>query len=43
MIVGWTDPEGSRAHIGALPLGYYAEDGRLRYAGVLVPESPTRN
>jgi ATP-dependent DNA ligase len=33
VIVGWTDPEGSRAHIGALPLGYYAEDGRLRYAG----------
>jgi bifunctional non-homologous end joining protein LigD len=33
VVVGWTDPEGSRAHIGALLLGYYAEDGRLLYAG----------
>ena len=31
MVVGWTDPEGSRSHIGALLLGY--EDGRLHYAG----------
>jgi bifunctional non-homologous end joining protein LigD len=31
--VGWTDPEGSRPHIGALLLGYYTEDGRLHYAG----------
>jgi ATP-dependent DNA ligase len=28
-----TDPEGSRQYIGALLLGYYTEDGRLRYAG----------
>jgi hypothetical protein len=31
--VGWTDPEGSREHIGALLLGYYTADGALRYAG----------
>ncbi len=31
--MGWTDPEGSRSHIGALLLGYYTEDGRLHYAG----------
>jgi bifunctional non-homologous end joining protein LigD len=31
--VGWTDPEGSREHIGALLLGYYTADGSLRYAG----------
>jgi bifunctional non-homologous end joining protein LigD len=33
VVVGWTDPEGSRRHIGALLLGYYTEDGRLHYAG----------
>jgi bifunctional non-homologous end joining protein LigD len=33
VVVGWTDPEGSRDHIGALLLGYYTDDGRLRYAG----------
>lgn len=34
IVVGWTDPEGSRDHIGALLLlGYYTEDGRLHYAG----------
>jgi DNA ligase D-like protein (predicted ligase) len=32
VIVGWTDPEGSRSSIGALLLGYY-EDGKLKYAG----------
>ena len=32
MVVGWTDPEGSRQHFGALLLGYYTEDGRLHYA-----------
>ena len=35
---GWTDPEASRSHIGALLLGYYTDDGRLLYAGVLAPE-----
>lgn len=33
VVVAWTDPEGSRSHIGALLLGYYTEDGRLHYAG----------
>lgn len=33
VVIGWTDPEGSRSHIGALLLGYYTEDGRLLYAG----------
>jgi bifunctional non-homologous end joining protein LigD len=33
VIVGWTDPDGSRAHLGALLLGYYAPDGALAYAG----------
>ena len=33
VVEGWTDPEGSRSHIGALLLGYYTDDGRLRYAG----------
>ena len=29
VVVGWTDPEGSRPFIGALLLGYYDPDGRL--------------
>ena len=33
VVVGWTDPEGSRQHIGALLLAYYTDDGRLHYAG----------
>ena len=33
MIVGWSEPEGSRTLLGALLLGYYAPDGRLLYAG----------
>jgi bifunctional non-homologous end joining protein LigD len=33
VVVGWTDPGGSRSHFGALLLGYYTEDGRLVYAG----------
>ncbi len=33
VIVGWSDPDGSRHAIGALLLGYYAADGRLLYAG----------
>jgi len=33
VVVGSTDPEGSRSHIGALLLGYYTDDGRLHYAG----------
>jgi bifunctional non-homologous end joining protein LigD len=33
VIVGWSDPEGSRNGLGALLLGYYEPDGRLLYAG----------
>ena len=33
VIVGWSDPEGSRPHLGALLLGYYRDDGKLIYAG----------
>jgi ATP-dependent DNA ligase len=33
VVVGWTDPEGSRPHLGALLLGYYSGDGKLIYAG----------
>ena len=30
VVVGWTDPEGSRSHVGAPS---YTDDGRLHYAG----------
>jgi DNA ligase D-like protein (predicted ligase) len=33
VIVGWTDPEGSRPALGSLLLGYYGDDGNLIYAG----------
>jgi DNA ligase D-like protein (predicted ligase) len=33
VIVGWSDPEGSRPYLGALLLGYYADDSKLIYAG----------
>jgi ATP-dependent DNA ligase len=33
VIVGWSDPEGSRPHLGALLLGYYTDEGKLIYAG----------
>ena len=33
VIVGWTDPEGARPHLGALLLAYYTPDARLVYAG----------
>jgi bifunctional non-homologous end joining protein LigD len=32
VIGGWTEPKGSRLHLGAILVGYY-EHGRLRYAG----------
>jgi bifunctional non-homologous end joining protein LigD len=32
VVVGWTDPEGSRRGVGALLLGYY-DAGQLIYAG----------
>ena len=33
VVIGWSEPSGSRQHFGALLLGYYTEDGKLRYAG----------
>jgi ATP-dependent DNA ligase len=33
IVVGWSDPEGSRHRLGSLLLGYYTPDGRLTYAG----------
>jgi DNA ligase D-like protein (predicted ligase) len=33
VIVGWTEPEGSRNSFGALLLGHYGKDRRLLYAG----------
>jgi DNA ligase D-like protein (predicted ligase) len=33
VVVGWSDPEGTRHRIGALLLGYYTPDGDLIYAG----------
>jgi bifunctional non-homologous end joining protein LigD len=33
VVVGWSDPEGSRHRIGAVLLGYYTPEGRLIYAG----------
>jgi bifunctional non-homologous end joining protein LigD len=33
VVIGWTDPEGSRPFLGALLLGYYDPGGRLVFAG----------
>jgi len=33
VIVGWTDPEGSRSSLGTLLLGYYRDDDKLISAG----------
>src|ERR1700722_14990261 len=33
VIVGWTDPEGSRSALGTLLLGYYRDDDKLISAG----------
>jgi len=33
VVVGWSDPEGTRHRIGSLLLGYYTPDGKLIYAG----------
>ena len=41
-MVGWTDPEGSRPHLGALLLGYYTDDGKLIYAGRVGTGMPDR-
>jgi ATP-dependent DNA ligase len=33
VVVGWTDPEGSRPYLGALLLAYHDPAGRLVYTG----------
>ena len=33
LVLGWTEPAGSRTGLGALHLGYYDAQGRLHYAG----------
>jgi bifunctional non-homologous end joining protein LigD len=33
LVIGFTDPDGSREGFGALLAGYYDPDGQLRYAG----------
>jgi DNA ligase D-like protein (predicted ligase) len=33
IVVGWSDPQGSRHRLGSLLLGCYTPDGRLIYAG----------
>jgi len=33
VVGGWTEPRNSRAHIGAILLGYHNDDGDLVYAG----------
>jgi bifunctional non-homologous end joining protein LigD len=33
VVIGYTDPQGTRAGFGALHLGYYDKDGELHYAG----------
>ena len=33
VVVGWSNPEGTRPYLGALLLCYYSDDGKLTYAG----------
>jgi hypothetical protein len=42
VVVGWTDPEGSRPHLGALLLGYYGDDCKLGLRGPSAPACPKR-
>ena len=42
VVVGWSDPEGSRPHLGALLLGYYTDEGKLIYAGRVGTGCPSR-
>jgi bifunctional non-homologous end joining protein LigD len=32
-VIGWSDPEGTRRHLGAFLLGCYTDGGKLTYAG----------
>jgi len=42
VVVGWSDPEGSRHRLGALLLGYYTPAGDLVYAGRACTGLPER-
>jgi DNA ligase D-like protein (predicted ligase) len=42
VVVGWSEPEGSRPYLGALLLGYYTDDGKLIYAGRVGTGMPDR-
>ncbi len=42
VVVGWSDPEGSRPPLGALLLGYYSEDDDLIYAGRVGTRMPIK-
>jgi hypothetical protein len=42
VVVGWSDPEGTRPHLGALLLGYYTDDGKLIYPGRVGTGMPRR-
>jgi DNA ligase D-like protein (predicted ligase) len=42
VIVGWSDPEGSRPYLGALLLGCYSDHGKLNYAGRVGTGMPDR-
>jgi bifunctional non-homologous end joining protein LigD len=42
VVVGRSDPEGSRLHLGALLLGYYTDDGELIYAGRMGTGMPAK-
>ena len=42
VVVGWTDPEGSRPRLGALLLGYYDDDDKLIYAGCVGTGMPAK-
>ena len=33
VVVGWSDPEGTRSQLAPLMMGYYTDDGKLIYAG----------
>src|SRR2546421_1143893 len=33
IVVGWSEPEGTRHRLGSLLLGYYTPEGKLTYAG----------
>lgn len=43
VVIGYTNPQGNRAGLGALHLGYYDKDGDLHYAGGVGTGFNTKN